>query len=197
VLTSDTAYDILKKDVLDNRDRDIKLHRDFTNLLLISLPSPTACIHIIDGSLPVYSENDALIVQRVGAYSRVDRIIPNGSAPTPPAQIFGAEPAHTWCYYYQKAALARQTGDWEEIGKLYDQATKLKLEAGDKSELMPFFEALVNLGRLDEARTLFNKEIKGREKMRFPLCEALSKDPNYPAEFRYDYKTISEMLCHS
>jgi hypothetical protein len=25
----------------------------------------------------------------------------------------------------------------------------------------------------------------------------LSKDPQYPAEFRYDYRTISDILCHS
>ena len=197
VLNSDTSYDILKFNVRDNRDRDIKLHRDFNNLLLISLPSSVSCIHVIDGTLPVYSESETLTVQQVGTYSHVDRIIPTGTAPIPPAQIFGPEPERSWCYYYQKASLARQTGNWAEIGKLYDQANALKLEASDKSELIPFFEALINLGRLDDAKALFNKDIKGRAKMRFPLCESLTKDPQYPPEFHYDYKTISDILCHS
>ncbi len=55
VLNSDTSYSILKKDVLNNHVRDIKLHRDFNNLLLLSIPSSISCMHVIDGQLPVYS----------------------------------------------------------------------------------------------------------------------------------------------
>lgn len=195
VLNGTTAYDILQGNTLDNPVRDIPMHRDFRKLLLISIPSSSACIHIIDGSLPVYSENDSLLVQQVGGYSHIDRIIPSGTAPVPPRPIFGAEPAHTWCYYYQKASLARQIGDWKEIGKLYDQTLALRLEAADESELIPFFEGLVNLGRYDDARTLYNKQIKGHAKMRLPLCTFLAKDPGYPAEFGYNYKMIFEILC--
>jgi hypothetical protein len=112
--------------------------------------------------------------------------------------IFGAEPPHGWCYYYQKASLARQTGDWEEIGRLYNQVNDLNLETNDKSEMIPFFEALVNLGRHEEARVLFNKQIKGNSEMRFPLCTFLEEhNPDYPPEFGYDYQTIYEILCNS
>ncbi len=93
VLNSDTAYSILKKDVKNNHVRDIRLHRDFNNLLLITYPSSVSCFHVIDGTLPVYSGSESLLVQQVGAYSHVDRIIPSGNAPIPPASIFGAEPA--------------------------------------------------------------------------------------------------------
>jgi hypothetical protein len=196
VLTQETAFRVLRGDVLNNRVRDIKMHRDFNNLLLISLPSSLSCIHVIDGSLPVYSENESLSVQQVGEYSHVDRIISSGVSPIPPSPIFGSEPEHDWCYYYQKASLARQTGDWEEIGRLYDQVRDLKLETNDASEMIPFFEGLVNLGRYDDASSLYNKEIKGRAQMRFPLCNFLTNDPGYPPEFGYDYKTIYELLCN-
>ena len=197
VLTSEIAYDVLRKTVRDNFDRDIKLHRDFNNLLLISLPSPNSCIHIIDGALPVYSESEPLLTQQIGSYSHVDRIITTGTSPTPPYQLFGSEPTRDWCYYYQKASLARQTGNWEEIGKLYDQANVLRLDPLDKSEYVPFVEALVNLGRIDDAKTLYKKSIKGRVKLRVSLCGYLGKDPNYPPGYRYDYKTISTILCNS
>jgi hypothetical protein len=197
VLNMDTAYDILKGSVIDNRMRDMKMHRDFRNLLLITVPSSVSCMHVMDGSLPVYSESETLLVQQVGTYSKIDRIVPSGTAPVPSPRIFGAEPDHTWCYYYQKAALARQNGDWQAIGKLYDQALALHLEAGDKSEVIPFFEGLVNLGRVDDAKALFNTEIKGRTQMRFPLCTALTKDPGYPSSFGYNYEKIYEILCNS
>ena len=197
VLNSDTAYSILKKDVLNNHVRGIKLHRDFNNLLLVSLPSSNSCLHVVDGDLPVYAEREALLVQQVGEFSHVDRIIPSGTAPIPPFSIFGAEPEHGWCYYYQKASLARQSGDWEEIGILYDQALELGLDTDDKSEIIPFFEGLVNLGRYEDAKALYNKQIKGQKEMRFSLCTFLSEDPGYPPEFGYDYETINEMLCKS
>jgi len=195
VLNTDTSYSILKKDVLNNHVRDIKLHRDFNNLLLLSIPSSISCMHVIDGQLPVYSASESLLVQKVGAYSHMDRIIPTGSAPIPPSSIFGTEPAHDWCYYYQKASLARQNGDWVEIGKLYDQVRELNLETDDKSEMIPFFEGLVNSGRYEDAKALYNEEIKGQNEMRLPLCTILAKDPGYPPEFGYDYQNVYEILC--
>ena len=197
VLNSDTAYSILKKDVLNNHVRDIKLHRDFNNLLLISLPSSISCLHVLDGSLPVYSASESLLIKQVGEYSHIDRIILSGISPVPPAAIFGAEPAHDWCYYYQKASLARQRGDWEEISKLYDQIRELHLETDDKAEMIPFFEGLVNSGRYDDAKVLYREQIKGQNEMRFPLCTFLARDPGYPPEFGYDYKMIYELLCNS
>jgi hypothetical protein len=197
VLNSDTSYSILKKDVLNNHVRDIKLHRDFNNLLLLSIPSSISCLHVIDGVLPVYSASESLLVQKVGVYSHVDRIIPMGISPVPPSSIFGAEPAHDWCYYYQRASLARQNGDWEEIGKLYDQVRELNLETDDKSEIIPFFEGLVNLGRYDDAKALYKEEIKGQTEMRFPLCTFLANDPGYPPQFGYDYQKVYEILCKS
>lgn len=198
VLNADTAYSVLKKDVLNNHVRDIPLHRDFNNVLLMSMSPLSSCLHIIDGRLPVYYERESSLIRQVGEYSQVNRIIPSGTAPTPASLIFGSEPAHGWCHYYQKASLARQTGNWEEIGRLYDQVNELNLETKDKSEMIPFFEALVNLGRHDEARVLFNKQIKGNAEMRFPLCTFLAEhNPNYPPEFGYDYQTIYEILCNS
>jgi hypothetical protein len=197
VLNSDTAYSILKKDVKNNHVRDIRLHRDFNNVLLITYPSSISCFHVIDGTLPVYSASESLLVQQVGAYSRVDRIIPSGTAPIPPASIFGAEPPRDWCYYYQKASLARQAGDWQEVGRLYDEVHELGLETDDKSEVIPFFEGLVNLGRYEDARALFREQIKGQAEVRFPLCNTLAVDPGYPLAFGYDYEMINEILCNS
>jgi hypothetical protein len=197
VLNADTAYSILKKEVKNNYVRDIRLHRDFNNLLLISYPSSASCFHVLDGTLPVYSASEALIVQQVAGYSHADRILLSGTSPVPPASIFGIEPARGWCYYYQKAALARQSGDWEEIGRLYDQVREMQLETDDKSEVIPFFEGLVNLGRYEDAKALYREQIKGQTEVRFPLCNALTNDPGYPPEFRYDYPKIYELLCKS
>ncbi|MCG2787561.1 MAG: hypothetical protein L6461_20935 [Anaerolineae bacterium] len=195
VLNQDTAFSVLQQEVIDKYMRDAWLHRDFSKLLLISLPSKNSCVHVIDGILPVYSEYESLLVERVGGRSLIKRITAEGESPIPPASIFGAEPAHEWCYYYQKGSLARQRGDWDEVSRLYDETVAQKLKASDKSELFPFIEGLVNSGRLDEASALFEAEIKERDKLSYKICEALSRDPGYPPEFNYDYGTLHQILC--
>ncbi len=195
VLNTDTSHDILAGTVRDRYVRDIWLHRDFTKLLLISVPTSTSCAHVIDGTLPVYSESERLLVKEVGRYSRIGRIIPDGTAPTPPVRIFGTEPAHTWCYYYQKASLARQMGQWDQIGQLYDQVTAQKLTPGDNSEIFPFVEGLANQGRLADASQLYKQYIQPAKSLNFALCATLTTDPGYPPEFKYDYKTIQQLLC--
>ena len=195
VLNNDTALNILRGDVLGRRMRDFDMQRDFTKVLLISLPSNNSCIHIIDGTLPIYSEYESLLVRRVGAYSVIKRINTEGEPPIPPVAIFGAEPPHDWCYYFQKASLARQTGEWNEIGKLYDETLSKGLTARDKSEMFPFLEGLVNLGRYEDVKNLIETEIKPRDALSFGLCESLAKDPGYPPEFNYDYTTLHQMLC--
>lgn len=195
VLNEETALNILRGDVLSRHMRDFSLRRDFTKLLLISLPSENSCIHVIDGTLPIYSEYESLLIRRVGAYSMIKRISPEGKTLVPPVAIFGTEPVHDWCFYYQKASLARQIGDWKGIGRLYDETVAKKLEASDKSEVFPFVEGLVNSGRYDDAKKLVEQDIKGREILSYDLCESLAKDPGYPREFGYDYQKIYEILC--
>ncbi|MBK9924196.1 MAG: hypothetical protein IPP66_02795 [Anaerolineales bacterium] len=195
VLNPDTALNILRGDVLGRGMRDFSMRRDFTKLLLISLPSEDSCVHVIDGTLPVYSESEALLVRRVGAHSVINRIETEGMAPTPPFAIFGKEPAHNWCYYYQKASLARQIGDWNEVGRLYDETINKKFTANDKSEWFPFLEGLVNVGRSDDAKKLIETEIKGNDALSFELCESLTNDPGYPPEFQYNYAKLHQLLC--
>jgi hypothetical protein len=195
VLTSQTAYYVMRSEVRFNRMRDIPMNRDYGNFLLINRPSANACAHIIDGTLPVYSENSSLIVQQVGAYSRIDQIAPSEKSPAPPVSIFGPEPARGWCYSYQKASLARQLGNWTEIGRLYDQVVEQRLRPGDQSEWFPFFEGLVNLGRITDAKKMVRQEFVGRTQLRNPLCLSLAKDPGYPSEYGYDYQAIREIMC--
>ncbi|NWG34637.1 MAG: hypothetical protein HXY42_09360 [Chloroflexi bacterium] len=59
----------------------------------------------------------------------------------PPHFLFGPEPSHGWCYYYQKATFARQRGDWEEVLIIGEQAFDQGLEPQDLIEWMPFLQA--------------------------------------------------------
>ena len=83
--------------------------------------------------------------------------------------LFGAEPAHGWCYFFEKAELARQQLDWEGIVKLYDQAEQGKFSASAPVENLPFIEAFAVTGDEDTAIKLTERTIKEQK----TLCPAL------------------------
>ncbi|MEK6752425.1 MAG: hypothetical protein AABZ00_09170 [Chloroflexota bacterium] len=84
--------------------------------------------------------------------------------------LFGAEPAHGWCYFYAKAEIARQQNDWEGVVKLYKQAQENEFSASMPVENLPFIEAFAMTGDTDMAIKLTERTAKAQE----ILCPALS-----------------------
>ncbi len=121
---------------------------NYNNILVISQPTPGACVHVIDAQWLRYSEGDSDQILLLGQYSNVENIQTDGTAPKPVEFIFGPEPPHdeTWCYYYQQAELALQNGDWEKIIQIGDQAAKLHLSPNDRMEWAPFLQAYAFTG---------------------------------------------------
>lgn len=84
------------------------------------------------------------------------------AAPTagyPPTEIFGNEPAASWCYFYEKADLARQQNDWQKVVELGDAArqegyTPLKSESSTPHEWLPFIEGYALQDRWEDARDI-------------------------------------------
>lgn len=72
----------------------------------------------------------------------------------PPAQIFGGEPAHGWCYYYEKADLAWQSQQWQAVIQLWKQASDAGLRPRNSIEMLPFIEAYGQTGDWAMARKL-------------------------------------------
>ena len=83
---------------------------------------------------------------------------------SPPAHLFGIEPNHGWCYYYQKADLARQIGDWEGVLRWYSLAQNQGLSELHKSELYPKIEAMVMTDDWQAAYDL-TRELQGSDKL--------------------------------
>lgn len=83
--------------------------------------------------------------------------------------LFGHEPAHDWCYFYEKAELARQQSDWEQVVKLYNQAQKSGLSASMPVENLPFIEGFAIIGQTDMALKLTDRTFKTQKE----LCPAI------------------------
>ena len=74
--------------------------------------------------------------------------------------MFGEEPAHSaWCYYFEKADLAKQYGDWQQVAALGDQAraegySPRRSSSDAPQEWRPFIEGYATLGRWQDAMDL-------------------------------------------
>lgn len=83
--------------------------------------------------------------------------------------LFGAEPAHDWCYFYAKAEIARLENNWESVVKIYKQAQQEGFGASMPVENLPFIEAFALTGDTGTATKLTERTIKTQG----ILCPAL------------------------
>jgi hypothetical protein len=129
------------------------------SLVLYKDPSKASCLWVLSAE----DENNPVIPDLVKAFLPVanpDQILASPSpGEYPPEVLFGPEPEHDWCYYFEKASLARQMKDWQEVARLADEAMDegyLPSTPGSNSvyEWQPFIEGLANNGRWEEAALL-------------------------------------------
>ena len=148
----------------------IPLRRRFKNTLILTIPNPSSCMHVIDGNRLV-DNSEHPQVKVIYETSHIDRIImEKDRSIIPPEEIFGVEPEHEWCFYYQKISLAVQRGDWETATDLADQASDLGFNPINQSEWIPVFEAYVNTNRMDDANRIAEKITKNVD-LRYLYCK--------------------------
>jgi hypothetical protein len=112
-----------------------------------------ACLRVLDPELETENQMLPIILREAAQSSDLETIQFAGQA-QPPVNIFGSEPTHGWCYYYQKAALAAQQKDWAGAAQLGDTAFTLSDQPNDPMERVPFIEAYANIGNWDRAVAL-------------------------------------------
>lgn len=148
--------------------------RNYDRSLILFLETPDSCLHLIAPDILDIPTRTTSHILSLSPFGRTDVIDIAGQARTPSEDIFGAEPDHNWCYYYQKGSLARQHGDWEQVARLGDEAIQRGLRAQDRSEWMPFLEAYIATG--DEAAAqLAANHIREKEPVRHYICDHLGR----------------------
>ena len=162
ILNQDTVTKIQARErqEYDNR-KNILTYKNYRNFVLLNQPASDACVHIMNGAAPEYSSAEADSIRAIGAFSEIDHVLVDGRPHTPPEIVFGPEPSRGWCYYYQKADLARQSGDWDEVVRIGEQASEQNLTPADSIEWMPFLQAYArtsNVNRLTELAPLISSD---------------------------------------
>jgi hypothetical protein len=143
-----------------------------TSQAIVIYVPPVGCLRVLD---PAYDDQ--------ATYSRFPESL---SAPIPlsnpglikidaPALIlpnppFGGEPSHTWCYFYERAELARQERDWSSIMRLSADASKKGFGPQDPFEWLPFIEADARAGNMPAAEQISLKAWNDDPRLHRGLC---------------------------
>ncbi|NPV76949.1 MAG: hypothetical protein HPY59_11315 [Anaerolineae bacterium] len=165
-----------------------------TSQALVFFYSPPGCVWVIDPArdqtLPVFPSE----LTEPMKLSHLSQISPEASTPAqPPAEIFGSEPEHTWCYYFEKAELARQQENWEQIINLGDEAFARGLSTSRAQELLVFIEGYARMGNWLRAIDLANLAYDTSKDIEANLCASLHslKDQIPPKESDFQNLQVS------
>jgi hypothetical protein len=123
--------------------------------------TPPGCLRILSGEdvslpeIPGYMMKPALV-------SNLKVIEADAQAPKFPVIQFGREPAHTWCYYFEKMDLAAQQQQWQDVLTLASTAQAKGYGPAVASEWVPLMDAYAYTGQgqkaLDAARSAYKMD---------------------------------------
>ncbi len=161
--------------------------------------APPTCLRVLDPQLDPLNEMLPEKIRASAGLSNTAQILPDSTAgPTlPPLAQFGKEPAHGWCYYFEKADLARQQQDWNQVTVLGDQAFQLNDYPNDPSERLPFIEGYAHLGNWQRAKDLTEQSAEVTSLMRPMLCglwQRIAQNTNASSEKDDTIKAVEHEL---
>jgi len=144
-----------------------------TDQAILVFQQPPRCLKVMEPQFDGNWPYKPLYIPEALPLSKTNLIQSNGSSAAPPENIFGPEPTHDWCYYFQKAELARQFGEWETIVTLGEQASHLGkvFSRETASELVPFVDGYARAGHLEQAVQLTKQAYQAGAKTKNILCQ--------------------------
>lgn len=117
---------------------------------------------------------------------------------TLPEDVFGPEPEHNWCYYYQKADLAQQLGNYRQAADLGDEAlskgySPSASQSNSPQEWIPFIESYAAVGQWQKAVDLSQASLRVDQNYRAALCGTWQRISHQTQPTSVDQQVVEEM----
>jgi hypothetical protein len=130
--------------------------------------APPACLRVLDNKLDALNHMLPLLMQHSAELSDQENILLEDTSAPP--DLFYPEEEHGWCFYYEKAELARQQGDWDKVVNLGESAFALGDYPNDPAERLPFIEGYARTGDWNRALQQTEETLKVSSRMIPVLC---------------------------
>src|SRR6266498_1721389 len=200
----DHSLPALKKDIPIQYDYIAGRFTGNTSQVVAFYYDPPACLRLLE---PDIDSNNRFILddshmREASALSNPEQILASSNAIMP--AIYHPEPAHGWCYYFEKADLARQLGNWKEVVQLGETAFKLDDHPNNPIKRFVFIEGYAHGGDWERALKLSKESYKVSKDYVGPLLcqlwarietETTSGLPNGRTEALSEVKTM--FFCKS
>jgi hypothetical protein len=149
--------------------RTVSFKGSTSQAIVIYMPR-NGCLRVLNpewGDETTYSRQSRFLVDAIPLSNAANIIMNNNQTVN---LLFLSEPEHTWCYYYAKAELARQNGDWHQVNDLINEAISLGYQPEDNFEWVPYIESKAVVGDIEGAEK-FSADVFAQDKrIREGLC---------------------------
>ena len=174
--TNPNVNDFLAGIPLEDSKLTMKFKGNSKQMLLLSFnPELNRCLWILqpqDTNLRLVS-ND---MRQLSAGSDISLIRQaDGQEPSLPEDIYGKQGPGSWCYYFQKADLARQYEQWDQVVRLWDEAQSAGERADNGFEYIPFIEGFGHMEDWEQVKMLTKLAKRITAGLEPSLCSALDR----------------------
>ncbi|MCC7191107.1 MAG: hypothetical protein IT312_20415 [Anaerolineales bacterium] len=191
----------LRTDALPKLEPDLPIFTNYlagtfngnTSQALAIYFQPPGCLRILDPDVDRVNRSipEQSLMRFAARLTNYGAILNESTAQMP--EPYDPEPPHGWCYYFEKADLARQFKQWEEVVALADKAFESNPRPGDPAEYFVFIEGYAHAGEWARAVELSKQSFGESEWMRAPLCQLWERVQAETVEGPERSEALSEM----
>jgi hypothetical protein len=187
--------EIKNQDILKNY-RSFQFSGNSSNTIAI-LFKPPGCLKILD---PIFSNsitNPNLSFRQVKeiSFSNIG-LIETQSEHIPDERLFPNKPSEGWCYYFEKADLARQFKNYDEIEDLGEIVIEENLSPRIASEWLPFLEGYLWNGNWERSKWIIEEIQSAEGNYSNGICYTINRLLNN-GEFPYGKDLVKERLSYN
>ena len=146
-----------------------------TSQALVFYYTPPGCVKILDPNVDQrLPQKPKYLGDAMGLSNPALITIDGGeNSAEPQSAIYNPTPSPDWCYFYEKADLARYAGDWETVVAISVNAMNLdqRLYEVNAPEYLPYIEAHAHLGQWDKAIQITETAYELNSRMQRILCD--------------------------
>jgi len=129
------------------------------------------CVRVIHPDYDSYNPQFPVLIAEALPLSNLEQVVlkPDEKVILP-ANVFGPEPDPSWCFFFEKADLARQMGDWQQVVAYGEAASKFSGSPNHASEIVPFIQGYAFTGKWEKAVKLTKETSEIDQYMTPMLC---------------------------